>query len=158
VLVVVVANGGDDDDSKPAAQTTAAPETTASETVPTQTTPTETTPAATSGPVVEFQRLNGTNGKGTAQVTGAEGSRRLRLKVRDFLEPQGGGYAVWLYNSPDDAKLLQATERTDFDVSLDLPTDYENYRFVDVSREADSNPGHMGLSLLRAPFTELEAN
>jgi hypothetical protein len=151
VLVVIVANA--DNGSNNTSRTTSSPaKTTATDSAGTKTTP--ATPGA--GPVVTLQRLNGTNGKGTAQLTGLPSQPKVHLKVRDFLEPQGGGYAVWLYNSPDDAKLLHSTTQPDLDVTLPLPTGYRNYRFVDVSREADANPGHMGLSLLRTAFADLE--
>ncbi len=157
VAIVVIANGSDDGDSGSENASTSA----ATTTQPATETQTETEeepppPEDVRGPVVVFERLNGTNGKGTVQLLSEGGRDRVNLKVRDFLEPQGGGYAVWVYNSPQDARLLTSTEQTAFDVTLPLPANYKRYRFVEVSREADENPGHMGLSLLRAPFAELQ--
>jgi hypothetical protein len=79
------------------------------------------------------------------------------VKVRDFLTPQGGGYAIWLYNSDTDARQLQATTNNTFDVTLGLPADYKKFQFIDVSREPDTLPAHSNISLLRAPMAELQA-
>jgi hypothetical protein len=151
VVIVIVAN---EKDEEPATKAAPAAKTTPSEA---KTSTTAAPAAAADGLVVVLDRLNGTNGQGTAQLLTAQSGKRVHLKVRDFLEPQGGGYAVWLFNSPEDARLLQSTEQTDFDVTLPLSANYKRYRFIDVSREADENPGHMGLSLLRAPLARLEA-
>lgn len=67
-----------------------------------------------------------------------------------------GGYAVWLYNSPQDTRGLAATAQTSFDLSLALPRGSRRYRYVDVSREADTRPSHSGLSLLRLALARLE--
>jgi hypothetical protein len=99
-----------------------------------------------------MQRLNGTYGRGTAQITGS----KLHLKVSSFLQPQGGGYAVWLYNSRDDAKRLYSTTKTSIDRDIPLPDGFEKYRFVEVARAIpDLDSDHSGISLLRARVSEL---
>ena len=108
-----------------------------------------------SGPAVSFQRLNGTHGRGSVRLIRGRFGAHLRLRVVDFLRPHGGGYTVWLYNSPADAHRLAFTTFADFHGTLRLPRDYAKYRFLDISREVTDGPAHSDLSLLRAPLTDL---
>ena len=72
---------------------------------------------------------------------------------------QREAYEVWLYNSPEDAKSLGA-QVTDSQGSYQgagpLPEDFENYQFIDVSREPINDDGkHSGESVLRGKFGNL---
>ena len=119
--------------------------------------PVEEAPPA-EGPVVTMKRLNGTYGRGTVQLLHSGDRAKLRLAVSHFLRPVGGGYAVWLYNSPDDAHRLYATADTTIEREIRLPRDYADYRFVEVARAIpELNSDHSGLSLLRARFSDLTA-
>ena len=108
------------------------------------------------GPVIPMERLNDTRGRGSAQIR-REGDRaELRLRVTGFPPPRGGGYAVWLFNSREDARRLYATERTSIERDIPLPANVGRYRFVEVARAVPRlNSRHSGLTLLRAPIREL---
>ena len=152
-------DGDSDDDPKVAQDPTAATETAA----PTDTqTATAADPppeqATRTGPRVTFQRLNGTFGRGTAQLTSKGDSARLRVRVTSLLQPVGGGYALWVLNSPADARQLLSTRATRVSVDLRLPPGYARYRYVELSREPTDDPSHGGLSLLRAPIEALTAD
>jgi hypothetical protein len=108
-----------------------------------------------SGPAVPFQPLNGTNGRGSVRLIRGPSRAQVRLRVVGLLRPQGGGYTVWLYNSPADARRLAFTTFNDFHGGLRLPRDYARYRFVDISREVTDDSAHSDLSLLRAPLKAL---
>jgi hypothetical protein len=148
VLVVALASGGDDnaDDATEAAAGDIGVTTPAKEEAPTVATST----------AQRMQRLNGTYGHGTAQIADAGGEPVLRLRVSGFLQPEGGGYAVWLYNSGDDGRRLYATRRTTIERDLPLPSGYEDFRYVEVARAIpDLDSDHSGISLLRARVDEL---
>jgi hypothetical protein len=122
----------------------------------TSTAGTETAEVAVETEPVTMQRLNGTYGRGSAQIVQDGEEVRLRLRVGSFLRPVGGGYAVWLYNAPDDARRLYTTAETSIERDFRLPPDFEEYRFVEVARaipELDSD--YSGLALLRARVDEL---
>ena len=106
-----------------------------------------------------MQRLNGTYGRGTAQLRRRGRRVMLRLRVSRFLRPQGGGYAVWLFNSRSDARRLYATTDTTIHRDISLPADYRRFRFIEIARASpDLESAHTGLSLLRAPRSALERN
>jgi hypothetical protein len=107
------------------------------------------------GPVTDFQRLNHTHGAGTVRLIRSSPRTRVQLRVWGFLRPRGGGYAVWLYNSPGDARRLAFTTWSSFHGELRLPRNYARFRFVDISRELTDDSAHSGLSLLRAPLGSL---
>ena len=109
------------------------------------------------GPRVTFQRLNGTYGRGTAQLIWEGDSARLRVRLTSLLRPVGGGYALWVLNSANDARQLLSTRDTSLDRDVRLPPGYARYRYVELSREPTDDPDHSGLSLLRAPLRELAA-
>jgi hypothetical protein len=103
-----------------------------------------------------MERLNGTYGRGTAQLLQDAEGAQLRLDVSSFLRPVGGGYAVWLYSSAEDARRLYTTTDTSIERDFQLPADFDEYRYVEVARaipELDSD--HSGLSLLRVRVDEL---
>lgn len=109
------------------------------------------------GPARPMERLNGTYGRGTARiVTGEDGGATLRLKASGFLEPTGGGYAVWLINPPDDARRLYATADTTIARDIPLPDGYEKYKFVEIARAVpDLDSPHSSFSLLRSRVSAL---
>ena len=108
------------------------------------------------GRVLSMERLNDTRGSGTAQIRRAGGRAQVRLRVQGFLRPRGGGYAVWLFNSRDDARRLYATDATAIRRDIPLPKEVGRYRFVEVARAVPRlNSRHSGLTLLRAPVSEL---
>lgn len=162
VVAIVVASGKDDEKTpragaEPAGQGAPATDTspatgTATSAKDTAPAPAKPQPGSKPGPAVTFQRLQNTHGRGTMQLVRRGKSALLRLRVNSFLRPQGGGYAVWLYNTPTDARQLATTRFTSFHGDLRVPRDYTRYRFVDISRETNGDRHHGGLSLLRAPL------
>ncbi len=77
------------------------------------------------------------------------------MSLRD-LPPREEAYAVWLYNSITDARLLDRVVGTVLDVNRRLPADASRYKYIDVSREPiDDNPNHSGASVMRVPTAEL---
>jgi len=162
----VVASSGDEE-GKPAraqestptrAETQPAarrPETSATQAETTGTQP-ERPGLESSGPGLSMQRLNGTNGRGSAQVLRRGRTRTLRLRADSFLAPQGGGYAVWLYTSKTSARRLYATKETTISLDLPLPRDISRFAFFEVARAVpDLESEHSGLSLLRVPTKRL---
>jgi hypothetical protein len=79
------------------------------------------------------------------------------------LEPSGQreAYEVWLYNGQGDAKTLggQVTDQQgNYQAVGNLPADFEQYRFIDISREPlDQQRGHSGDSVLRGRVPKLRA-
>lgn len=113
-------------------------------------------PRFSGGPVRTMQRLNDTRGRGTAQLLRAGRRAQLRLRASRFLRPRGGGYAVWLFNSREDARRLYATSRTSIRRDIPLPRDFTGYRFVEVARAIPTlESDHSGLSLLRVQVSAL---
>ena len=103
-----------------------------------------------------MQRLNGTNGRGTAQLVRSGETARLRLEVESFLTPNRGGYAVWLYTPGGAARRLFATTDTAFARELPLPKGLARFKFAEVARAVpDLDSDHSGLSLLRVPLSRL---
>ena len=151
IVGIAVAGGGDDE---PKTAGGGSDRTTTAEKDTTETDEIKTEEAG--GPVRQMERLNGTFGRGTAQLVDADGSMQLRLKVSRFLQPRGGGYAVWLANSPDDARRLYATDDTTIERDLRLPSGYDRYTFVEVARAIpELNSDHSGLTLLRVRTEDL---
>ena len=103
-----------------------------------------------------MQRLNGTNGRGTAQIVRSGGTARLRLEVESFLTPNRGGYAVWLHTPGGPARRLFATADTAFAREFPLPKNLAPFRFAEVARAVpDLDSDHSGLTLLRVPLSRL---
>ena len=94
-------------------------------------------------------------GRGTARIEGSGAGSTLVMSLRD-LPPREEAYAVWLYNSITDARLLDRVVGTVLDVNRRLPADPSRYKYIDVSREPiDDNPNHSGASVMRVPVAEL---
>ena len=94
-------------------------------------------------------------GRGTARIEGSGTGSTLVMSLRD-LPPREEAYAVWLYNSITDARLLGRVVGTVLDVNRRLPADPSRYKYIDVSREPiDDNPNHSGASVMRVPVAAL---
>jgi Anti-sigma-K factor rskA/Sigma-70, region 4 len=99
---------------------------------------------------------------GIAIVVEEKGKRQLLVQAAR-LDPskEREAYEVWLYNSRSDAKTLggQVTDQQgNYQAVGALPDDFENYRFIDVSREPlDQQRGHSGDSVLRGKMPKLRA-
>jgi hypothetical protein len=94
-------------------------------------------------------------GQGTARIEGTGTNSRLVMSLRN-LPPREEAYAVWLYNSVGDAKLVDRAVGTTLDLNRRLPADPAGYKYIDVSREPiDDNPNHGGASVLRVPIAGL---
>ena len=97
-------------------------------------------------------------GRGTARIEGSGTGSTLVMSLRD-LPPREEAYAVWLYNSITDARLLDRVVGTVLDVNRRLPADPSRYKYIDVSREPiDDNPNHSGASVMRVPMAALLKN
>lgn len=100
-------------------------------------------------------------GVGIALVTERDGERMLIVQARG-LQPteQGQAYEVWLFNNRNDAHSLGAQltdQEGNYQGAGQLPDDYENYRFLDISREpVDQDASHSGVSVLRGRLAELQ--
>jgi Anti-sigma-K factor rskA/Sigma-70, region 4 len=99
---------------------------------------------------------------GIAIVVEQNGRRQLLVQAAR-LEPSGQreAYEVWLYNGRDDATTLggQVTDQQgNYQAIGNLPEDFEQYRFIDVSREPlDRQRAHSGDSVLRGRMPRLRA-
>ena len=97
---------------------------------------------------------------GIAIIVEQKGKRQLLVQAAN-LEPsqEREAYEVWLYNSRGEARSLggQVTDRQGtFQAVGDLPADFADYRFIDVSREPlDQDRGHSGQSALRGRVPKL---
>jgi Anti-sigma-K factor rskA/Sigma-70, region 4 len=99
---------------------------------------------------------------GIAIVVEENGKKQLLVQAAR-LDPskEREAYEVWLYNSQGDAKTLggQVTDQQgNYQAVGPLPADFENYRFIDISREPlDQQRGHSGASVLRGRMPTLRA-
>jgi hypothetical protein len=99
---------------------------------------------------------------GIAIVVEENGRKQLLVQAAR-LDPskEREAYEVWLYNSQGDAKTLggQVTDQQgNYQAIGPLPADFENYRFIDISREPlDQQRGHSGTSVLRGRMPKLRA-
>jgi hypothetical protein len=97
---------------------------------------------------------------GVAIVAERGGKRQVIVQAAS-LPPNRNreAYEVWLYNSPKDAMSLgaQVTDsRGTFQGAGPLPTDYQRFSYIDVSREPiDQNRSHSGQSVLRGRLGKL---
>jgi anti-sigma-K factor RskA len=109
------------------------------------------------GPAIALAPVGdaGAAASGEARVVSADdGGLRLRVSGLDP-SGQGGFYELWLLDGPErlvslGAFRVPATGATE--VTVPLPVDVADFRFVDVSAEPeDGDPGHSGVSVLRGP-------
>ena len=141
-LILVLSSGGDDDDdsgsqgngSQPAQNGGPGPQ--------------------ANGNSQKLTRLGNGKGEGTVTVTD-EGA----TVVVSGLPKPDGSYQVWLYNDIVDAQSLGTISGGSGKLEVKLPSDADEYKFVDVSTEpSDANPNHSGASVLRAPLGDLLNN
>jgi hypothetical protein len=146
VVLILVINGGGDDSSKKSASTLS--------TNPS----TQTTPTGQQRPVAQ---VNLTSASGNSRQVGLaqvfeNGNRRAVIVAGQGLQP--GAYALWLYNSGSDSKLLGfVPERVGkdgrFATQGELPTNAEKFKQLVVTKEtvtsntkkAPTNPGDIVL-------------
>ena len=146
VVLILIINGGGDDSSKKSSSTLS--------TNPS----TQTTPSGQQRPVAQ---VNLTSASGNSRQVGLaqvfeNGNRRAIIVAGQGLQP--GAYALWLYNSGSDAKLLGfVPERVGkdgrFATQGELPTNAEKYKQLVVTQEtvtsttkkAPSQPGEVVL-------------
>ncbi len=106
------------------------------------------------GQVLLRPTQKGSKDAGIAVVTSRGDRLELSLQARVTPTKRNQAYEVWLYNSAEDARSLgaQVTDNQGtFAGRANLPENYKDYRFIDISRETvDSNAAHSGTSVLRA--------
>ncbi len=103
----------------------------------------------------------GADDAGIAIVTRRDDELEMALQARVPRTKRNEAYEVWLYNSPEDARTLgaQVTDRQgNFAGRADLPANYRDYRFIDISRETvNRDETHSGASVLRARTSAIRA-
>jgi hypothetical protein len=128
-----------------------------------------TNPSGTTGQTpqvlgqIPMKAVGGTKATGSAFIL-QQGNQRV-LAVTAQLPPlpqsqRAAAYEVWLYNSPKDAVSVGA-QFTDNSGKYQgvgpLPSNFQRYKFVDVSREPfDNNRQHNGTSVLRGAFADIQ--
>ena len=100
---------------------------------------------------------------GIAIVVEQNGKKQLLVQAARLpVSGKSEGYYVWLYNSQGDSKSLggQVTDQQgNYQAIGDLPAGFENYRFIDVTRQkVGNNPNvkHSGESVLRGSMPKLK--
>ena len=137
VVGALVLGGGDDDEGEPA---------------PSGDQEQSNPPSQNAGKGVAFKAIGG--GEGSGEFT-ARGDGRFVLVLKDLPAPSGA-YQVWLYNSVVDSVPLGTFRTGSGRVTIRLPQNAKDYRFLDISQEpADSNRNHSGDSVLRARLKPL---
>ncbi|HVE67765.1 MAG TPA: sigma-70 region 4 domain-containing protein [Solirubrobacteraceae bacterium] len=124
VIVLLINGGGDDDDNG----------STVSRTAPTQT---QTNPQTPTAQINLVSASGNSRQVGLAQIF-EQGNRRSLIVAGQGLRP--GAYALWLYSSRSDAKLLgfvpqRVGKDGRFATQGELPTDAERYDELVVTRE-----------------------
>ncbi|MDQ6605527.1 MAG: anti-sigma factor, partial [Actinomycetota bacterium] len=92
-----------------------------------------------------------------AIVRPARGTLRLVLRGRGLPANQNDSYAVWLFNTPGDARLLGFISpgvgaAGTFSSGTPLPTDVARFRELIVTLETTSRPPAPGQAVLKAPL------
>jgi hypothetical protein len=91
---------------------------------------------------------------GTATVEAQNGGRLLLIAAHGLAPNRRNAYAVWLYNSRRDARLLGFVPSTSgtFSASVRLPADAPKYHYLIVTLERSSRPTAPGSVVLRTPL------
>jgi hypothetical protein len=95
-------------------------------------------------------------------VIARQGGKNQILVSAVGLKPstQKEAYQVWLYNSQSDSKSLgfaAANQQGQLQGGATLPSNYNRYKFIDISREpVDRNGAHSGSSIMRGALTLLK--
>ncbi len=156
VVVVLVSSGG----GKSSTPTTTAASTTTTGTG-TGTSSTSTSSSTAKPKLDSTIRLSSTepsvHAAGVAYVLSA-GSRRAFYLTAQGLPPSSGFfYAVWLYNSPSDAKPLGRAPNVGSDGRMvggnPLPSDAGDFAKFIVTRETSTHPSQPGPIVLSGSFT-----
>jgi hypothetical protein len=113
--------------------------------------PSDPTPSALIGRRVALEPLRGQDGEGVASFTRSGGETNMVIEATG-LRPDTV-YEVWFNNSESDAVSIGA-QRTDaegrFRGAGPVPEDFENYLFIDISREPiNDDMQHSGELVLR---------
>jgi Sigma-70, region 4 len=112
---------------------------------------------------IPLQAVDGAEAQGVAYIL-QQGDERV-LAVTANLPPlpatqRKAAYNVWLYNSPKNAESIGAqftTPEGDYQGVGPLPENFEDFRFIDVSRQPFNNEtGHSGDSVLRGQIADLQ--
>jgi len=111
-------------------------------------------------PLAAVEGLEGSqDAQGIAAIAERGGQRQLIVQARLPNNTRNEAYQVWLYNSDDDAISLGAQvadQQGNFQGAGPLPENFEDYQFIDVSREPIRGPeGHSGNSVLRGALADL---
>jgi hypothetical protein len=150
VVVLLVSGGSDDNGTTSTSASTSTPSTPSTQ-------PTGTGPQATPIAQVNLRAADGSKAVGVAQVL-AQGNQRALAIVAQRLTPstKTAAYAVWLYNSQNNAKLLgfvnpPVGKDGRFANFNTLPSGADRYRELIVTRER-GNAQKPGEIVLRGPL------
>ncbi len=101
------------------------------------------------------------NTRGVAVIAQRGGQRQLIVQAQLPRNEDGQAYQVWLYNSDGDARSLGAQvagRNGAFQGAGPLPSGFEEYKFIDVSREdIRGEESHGGDSVLRGRLDQIQA-
>jgi hypothetical protein len=162
VLIVVLSSGGSSSSSS--STTTAAsapPATSASPTATTSTTATATTGTATAKPIAQVNLTSPTGGKAKGVAIIVQQGTTTGLVVRATGVPANtrhDAYAVWLYNSPSDNKILGfvnpgvGTTQV-LQTAGPLPTNASHFKQLLVSVETVPKPKAPGTIVLQGALS-----
>jgi len=95
---------------------------------------------------------------GAGAVVRQDGSLLLLLQARGLSPNHGNSYAVWLFNSSGDARLLgfvspQVGPAGTFSSGVTLPNDAIRFHSLIVTRETSPSPLSPGPTVLRSPLS-----
>ncbi len=99
-------------------------------------------------------------GTATVRISQTGDDRAIEVDLKGMPAPGGGGgvYAVWLYNTLIGAQPLGTIGRGDGSISVPLPDDAAEFRYLDISRESGPDDSvHSGVSIRRAELAPLLA-
>lgn len=158
VLVLVLSGGGDKQRSSTAAAAGTTGPSTASGTTPSGTT---TTPKVVAQ--INLNPPSGSGAKGIAEVLRQQGKNGIAI-VAQGLTPNtkkpANAYAVWLYNSPTDSRILGFVNpgvgtNGRLQTAGGLPTNASHFQKLLVTLETRSNPKSPGTIVLQGPLSGL---
>jgi hypothetical protein len=158
VLVLVLSGGGDKQRSSTAAAAGTTGPSTASGTTPSGTT---TTPKVVAQ--INLNPPSGGGAKGIAEVLRQQGKNGIAI-VAQGLTPNtkkpANAYAVWLYNSPTDSRILGFVNpgvgtNGRLQTAGGLPTNASHFQKLLVTLETQSNPTSPGTIVLQGPLSGL---
>ncbi len=95
---------------------------------------------------------------GAGAVVRQGGSLLLLLQARGLAPSRGDSYAVWLFNTTADARLLgfvspQVGPAGTFSSGVTLPDDAIRFHSLIVTRESSTTPASPGTAVLRSPLS-----